>query len=86
MKLHILYNVGTPIDRDVEYLQRRLAERQITPQLLDADSREAIALAGLYDLTGRPAAVITDDAGQLVQRWQGNLPSAEEIANYYVAT
>jgi hypothetical protein len=82
MKVHLLYTKNTPADRDIAYLQRRLAERQITPELLDADSRAGIALASLYDVTARPALVVTADDGRLMQKWQGSLPSAEEV-NYY---
>jgi hypothetical protein len=82
MKIHLLYTKNTPADRDIEYLQRRLAERQITPELLDADSRAGIALAGLYDITARPALVVVADDGRLMQKWQGALPSSEEV-NYY---
>jgi hypothetical protein len=83
MNAYLFYHPGTPADRDIEYLQRQLAERQIELQLQDANSRDGAALAELYDLTGRPAVLVTGSGGQLVQQWQGELPSADEIAYYY---
>ncbi|HUC86806.1 MAG TPA: hypothetical protein VMR75_00570 [Candidatus Saccharimonadales bacterium] len=85
MKLYLLYTKDTPADRDIAYLQRRLAERQLTPELLDADSRAGITLAGLYDVTARPALVVADSDGRLIQKWQGALPGLEELNLYYTA-
>jgi hypothetical protein len=85
MKLRLLYTKNTPADRDIAYLQRRLAARQIKAELLDADSRAGIALAELYDVTARPAVLVTDDEGRLMQKWQATLPTAEEINSYNLA-
>jgi len=67
MKLYIFYTVNTPADRDIAYLQHRLATAQITPELVDADSRTGAALAELYDVMQRPAVVVVGADGQLIQ-------------------
>jgi hypothetical protein len=85
MKVQLLYTPGTPADREVEYLQRKLAERHIELDLLDADSREGAVLAELYDVAARPAVVLTANDGRLVQQWQAGLPAADEISYYYTA-
>ena len=82
MILHLLYTPNTPADRDLEELQRRLAGLQITPELVNADSRSGIALAELYDVMQRPAVIATDDNGQLMQKWEGDLPRLEDIMPY----
>jgi len=83
MKLHLLYVPDTPADRELTYLQRQLTERRIDSELLDADSRSGIAFAELYDVMARPAVVATTDDGNLMQKWEGRLPSLDEVS-YYV--
>lgn len=85
MKVQILYTPNTPGDRDVAYLQRRLSEFRLANELVEADSREGIALGELYDLMARPSVVVTDDSGGLIKDWQGTLPSAEEVSGAYGA-
>ncbi len=85
MKLHLLYTPDTPADRDLEYLQKRLGERRIQPNVIDAESRAGIDLAELYDVTSRPAAIATTDDGTLIEKWEGRLPSLEEVSYYMTA-
>jgi hypothetical protein len=83
MKLHLLYTPNAPTDRELDYLQRQLTERHIPSEVLDADSRSGIAFAELYDVMARPAVVVTTDDGGLMQKWEGRLPSLDEVS-YYV--
>lgn len=86
MKVTILHQSNTPADREIDYLKRRLKEWSIAPELVEADSRTGVALTELYDAVDRPAVLVTSDDGQLVQMWQGKLPSAELVSNLYIAT
>ena len=87
MKVTILYTQNTPADREIEYLMKRLASVRILADLVDADSKEGVAVAELYDVMARPAVVVTDSAGRLVQKWQSELPRAEDVgAAYQVST
>lgn len=83
MNVTILYTANTPADRDIEYIKRKLTDERIEPRLLDADSREGIALTELYEVMQRPAILVTDRDGRLAQKWQGMLPPVQEIRNAY---
>ena len=87
MKVTILYTQNSPADREIEYLMKRLASVRILADLVDADSKEGVAVAELYDVMARPAVVVTDSDGRLVQKWQSELPRAEDVgAAYQVST
>lgn len=83
MNITILYTLNTPADRDIDYLKRKLADERIEPRLLNADSREGIALAELYEVVQRPAVLVTDRDGRLAQKWQGMIPPVQEVRNAY---
>jgi hypothetical protein len=68
------------MERDVEYLARRLGILRIETKLVEADSREGIVLTENYDLTGRPAVVLLTLDGVMIERWQGELPQAEDVS------
>lgn len=83
MNLRLFYTRNTPADQDIDYLKRRLAELKIEPELIDADSRDGAALCELYDLTQRPALLLTDHDGRPIQTWQGTLPPADVVSGLY---
>lgn len=84
MKVTILYTKSTPADRHIEYLQRKLeSEEGIPVTMLDADSRDGIALAELYGAVQRPAVLVTDDEGKLAAKWEGELPIPQRVADAY---
>ena len=83
MNLRLFYTRNTPADRDIDYLQRRLAELKIEPELVDADSRDGADLCELYDIQQRPALLLTDSDGRVVQQWVGELPLASTVSDYY---
>jgi len=54
-------------------------------ELVDADTREGIATASLYDLMSLPAMLALRDDGTVLQVWQGEmLPLMDEVASYLV--
>lgn len=84
MNVTVLYTRNTPADRHIEYLQRKLQEEErIEAKLLDADSRDGIALAELYGIMQRPALIVTGDDGKLAAKWEGELPIAQRVADAY---
>jgi hypothetical protein len=84
MKVSILQTRNTPADRDIDYLVRHLEQLRVPVTLVDADSREGAALTELYDALERPAVLVTDDAGGLVEKWQGpQLPLAQDVNAAY---
>jgi len=62
-------------------LVREASERQVDVQLLVGDEARSVSLRQMYDVTTRPAALVTMDDGTYVRMWQGNLPSIDEL--YY---
>lgn len=83
MKLYIFFTKNTPADRDIDYLNRRLGESRVPSIMMDADSRDGADLAQLYDVMQRPAVVLAADDGHLVQKWEGNLPPAQDVISTY---
>lgn len=52
-------------------------------EVLDADSRDGIATATLYDVMGYPAILALRDDGSVVKSWEGDmLPLMDEVAYY----
>lgn len=80
MIVTFLYEPNSPSARNVEQLTRSLDAARSQYRLLDADSVDGVAQAELYGVMRRPALLITQDDGKLVRLWQGNLPSADDIA------
>jgi hypothetical protein len=83
MNLRLFYTRNTPADRDIDYLRRHLTDLEIETELVDADSREGAALCELYDLTQRPALLLTNADGRVIHQWQGTLPPAADVSGYY---
>lgn len=50
---------------------------------VDPNSPEGVDLVSLYDVVDFPAALIIQDDGTLIERWQGRLPTKEEISHFY---
>lgn len=83
MNLYIFYTKDTPADRDIDYLCRRLEERRIPFEKIDADSREGSAKSELYDIMMRPSVLVTDSNGGVVQKWAGELPRLDDVTPYF---
>ena len=63
----------------VAELAKALEASRIKFSLVDADSRDGIALAEIYGINRRPAVLVTQDDGVMAHLWQGNLPNADEL-------
>ena len=58
----------------LEVIERGLAIRQHI-----GDDSDSVRLRQLYDVTTRPAALVTLEDGSYVHMWQGRLPSISEL-------
>lgn len=54
-------------------------ERGLAVQQHVGDESESIRLRQLYDVTTRPAALVTLEDGSYVHMWQGRLPTIAEL-------
>jgi len=84
----ILYRPESEQARPVETFAHDFKYRHESQHLdlLDADTRDGIATASLYDVTALPAILALRDDGSALQVWQGNtLPLMDEVASYLVA-
>lgn len=87
MKLLILYRQRSEHATGVEAFINEFKQRHANGRLevLDADSREGIATATLYDIMGYPAILALRDDGSVLKSWEGAmLPLMDEVA-YYAA-
>ena len=83
----ILYRQNTDHTSVVETFVRDFKYRHVTSrvEVIDADSREGIAMASLYDIMSLPAILALRDDGSVLQMWQGEmLPLMDEVASYVV--
>lgn len=84
MKVVILYRPNSEFARRVEEYAHDIERlHNITPELMDVDTREGMAMTSLYDIMSFPAVVATRDTGELLQHWVGEqLPLMGEVAAY----
>jgi len=80
MVAYLFYAKDSPMERPVGHLLDELGQLHINTHLVEADSRAGANLAELYDIMQRPAVVIATDDGAVIQQWQGELPSPEDIS------
>lgn len=64
-------------------LAREASERSLAMQVMIGDDAESVRIRQLYDVTTRPAALVTLEDGSYVRLWQGSLPTIAEL-NYAV--
>jgi hypothetical protein len=64
-------------------LIREGQERGLDIMALIGDDVSSVNLRQMYDVTTRPAALVTLEDGSYVHMWQGRLPSISEL-NYAV--
>ena len=87
MKLVILYRPQSEHASAVQSFVRDFKYQHDASrvELVDADTREGIATASLYDLMTLPAMLALRDDGTVLQVWQGEmLPLMDEVAAYLV--
>ena len=88
MKVLILYRPKSEQTTNVETFIHDFKYRHDTGHLevLDADSREGIAMATLYDVMSYPAILALRDDGSVLKSWEGEmLPLMDEVAYYTVS-
>lgn len=64
-------------------LVREATERGLVIEQYSGDQAESVRLRQMYDVTTRPAVLVTLDDGSYVRMWQGALPTISEL-NYSV--
>jgi hypothetical protein len=85
MKVVILYRPKSEHTTKVETFIRDFKYRHEASRLevIDADSREGIATATLYDVMSYPAILALRDDGSVLKSWEGEmLPLMDEVAYY----
>jgi hypothetical protein len=76
----LFYVKDSPGERQMRDLERQLDTFRVETKLVEADSLEGTTLVELHDITARPAVVLVRDDGSAVERWQTDLPLAEDIS------
>lgn len=70
-----------PLQRaTVEELIRLLEADRISVITIDADSPHGSGFCQLYEITARPAVIVTRDDGQLANSWIGQVPPFSEVS------
>ena len=70
------------VAEDGEAAQQLMGEaqqRNLPIELLIGDSSNSVQLRQTYDVTTRPAVLVTLDDGSYVHMWQGRLPQIGEL-------
>ena len=80
----ILYRPRSAQTTDIEAFIRDFQYRhEGRLDVLDADSRDGIAMAVLYDIMSYPAILALRDDGSVMKSWEGDmLPLMDEVAYY----
>ena len=81
MNIYVLYQPNSESERPAHDFARQLEQFQVKAQLIDTNSTEGTRLTELYDLLSRPAVVVIQNDGTLVQAWQHGLPSLDDVVN-----
>lgn len=78
--VYILYRPRSEHARHVDELKERLERRQISPELIDVDSRSGMTKAQTYGIMQYPAVLaVRDTDGQPIQTWSGHLPTISDV-------
>jgi hypothetical protein len=80
MIVTLFYDHSQPVINKLKELSRSLDATRVMYRSIDADSEEGAVLSELYGIMRRPAVLVTQEDGALVQLWQNHLPSADEVA------
>jgi hypothetical protein len=85
MKVYVLYRPQSDhARRTEEFVHDFQARHNVKLKVIDVDSRDGIATAGLYDIMMYPAVLATTDDGQVLRAWSGDEvpPLMNELAAY----
>ena len=80
--IKILYRPNSEHDRAVAGFVAKLEERHLEYELLDADTKEAVAQMQLYEIMEFPAVLAVMSDGSMVQQWVKELPLVGELEYY----
>lgn len=88
MKLTVIYRPNSEYARTVETFIgdfNRLHEGlRDQVEVLNVDSREGMAMMGLYDIMDQPALIVQAEDGRQLNSWSGpQLPLMDEVAAYF---
>ena len=64
-------------------LAQAARERGLVVESFVGDESESVRIRQMYDVTTRPAVLVTLEDGSYVRMWQGSLPTIAEL-NYVV--
>lgn len=89
MKLLVIYRPDSEHARSVETFIHDFDKRHGALvrkiEVVNSQSRDAMATMSLYDIMQQPAILALADDGQLLQHWAGpQLPTLDEVAAYFV--
>lgn len=86
MKLLVFYRQNSEETRRVEeYLHDLMRMHDLREQdvkIMDPNTREGSTEASLYDVLSFPGVVVTDNYGQYIKGWGGDLPLMDELMSY----
>ncbi len=89
MKLLVFYRQNSEETRRVEDYLRDLTRmhdvREQDIRAVDPYTREGSTDASLYDVLSYPGIVVTDNYGQYIKGWSGDLPLMDELMSYTFA-
>lgn len=89
MKLLVFYRQNSEETRKVEDYLRDLTRmhdvREQDIRAVDPNTREGSTDASLYDVLSYPGIVVTDNYGQYIKSWSGELPLMDELMSYTFA-
>lgn len=88
MKVLILYRPKSEQTSGVESFIRDFKHRyeSVRLEIMDADSRDGIALTTLYDVMSFPSILALRDDGSVLKSWEGDmLPLIDEVAFYAIS-
>ncbi len=83
MRAIILITTPGPNEREALRFVQDLDRLRVEAEIVEADSREGIAMRELYDVMATPAVVVAKDDGALVEMWQGSWPQLSEVSYNY---
>jgi hypothetical protein len=86
MKLLMFYRQNAEYTRQVEeYMHDLMVSHDVRDQdivRIDPDTAQGSSRASAYGIMAYPGLVVTDENGQYIHSWNGDLPLADELMGY----
>ncbi len=80
--LYVIYRPRSEHARSVEEFERHLQRRNLSIELVDADTRDGAAKMQTYGIMQYPTVLATRDDGQLLKMWEGIIPTIADVEFY----